>query len=368
MLDQIWTAILDFTSKLVIPDWGALIGLIPVALAAVVVLWLVMTVYRFATIGPRRRGKRRLTPRPPPGIHAPGPSFAPVIAAIGVFLLLFGLVVGGIALPLGAVALALSLLYWGREGLADYDHLTAGGHSQGAVAVMRQPPPGVHMPGPSFRPLLASLALAVLLYGFVFGGWLLAVGVIFLIVTLLGWLRDARAEYGKAIDADRTGHLEALPAPGWPRTLLAVMGILLVGAVVLNLGLLPPKSPTAAGGGPGASGAPPGSGGPGGSGGPSGSGGPGGADVTIVAEGVKFTTTDVSAPAGKPFTILFDNRDASTPHDVVILGADGSKLFAGQTTTGPSQTRYNVPALPAGTYKFECSIHPSLMTGTLKAG
>jgi plastocyanin len=365
VLDQIWTAILDFTSKLVIPDWGALIGLMPVALAAVVVLWLVMTVYRFATIGPRRRGKRRLTPLPPPGIHAPGPSFAPVIAAIGVFLLLFGLVVGGIALPLGAVALALSLLYWGREGLADYDHVTAGGHAQGAVAAMRQPPPGVHMPGPSFRPLLASLALAVLLYGFVFGGWLLAVGVFFLVVTLLGWLRDARAEYGKAVDADRSGHLEALPAPGWPKAVLAVMGVLLVGAVVLNLGLLPPRSPTAAGGGPGASGAPAGSGG---SGGPAGSGGPGGGDVTIVAEGVKFTTADVSAPAGKPFTIHFENKDASTPHDVDILGADGSKVFDGQPITGPKDTTYNVPALPAGSYKFECSIHPTLMTGTLKAG
>jgi plastocyanin len=87
-----------------------------------------------------------------------------------------------------------------------------------------------------------------------------------------------------------------------------------------------------------------------------------------VAEGVKFTTTNVSAPAGKPFTILFDNRDASTPHDVDILGADGSKVFDGQPITGPKQTTYNVPALPAGTYKFECSIHPSLMTGTLKAG
>ena len=362
MLEQIWTAILDFTSKLVIPDWGALIGLIPVALAAVVVLWLVMTVYRFATIGPRRRGKRRLTPLPPPGIHAPGPSFAPVIAATGVFLLLFGLVVGGIALPLGAVALALSLLYWGREGLADYDHLTAGGHSQGAVAVMRQPPPGVHMPGPSFRPLLASLALAVLLYGFVFGGWLLAVGVIFLVVTLLGWLRDARAEYGKAIDADRTGHLEALPAPGWPRTLLAVMGMLLVGAVVLNLGLLPPKSPTAAGGGPGASGA------PAGSGGPAGSGAPGGADLAIVAKDIKFSTTTLAAPADKPFTVAFDNQDAGIIHDFAIEDSTGTLLFNGQDIKGPGQATDKVPALKAGTYTFICTFHPVQMTGTLKAG
>jgi plastocyanin len=285
-----------------------------------------------------------------------------------VFLLLFGLVVGGIALPLGAVALALSLLYWGREGLADYDHLEAGGHAQGSVAVMRQPPPGVHMPGPSFRPLLASLALAVLLYGFVFGGWLLAVGVIFLVVTLLGWLRDARAEYGKAVDADRTGHLETLPAPGWPRTVLAVMGILLVGAVVLNLGLLPPRSPTAAGGGPGASGAPAGSGGPGGSGSPAGSGALGGAGLTIAAKDIKFSTTTLEAPANKPFAIAFDNQDVGIIHDFAIEDATGGLLFNGQDVKGPGQATDNVPPLKAGTYTFICTFHPVQMTGTLKAG
>jgi len=44
VLDQIWTAILDFTSKLVIPDWGALIGLIPIVgdlITTAISLWLV---------------------------------------------------------------------------------------------------------------------------------------------------------------------------------------------------------------------------------------------------------------------------------------------------------------------------------------
>ena len=48
MLDKIWTGVLDFTSKLVIPDWGALVNLIPVAIFAIVVLWLLATVWRFA--------------------------------------------------------------------------------------------------------------------------------------------------------------------------------------------------------------------------------------------------------------------------------------------------------------------------------
>jgi len=370
MLDKIWTGVLDFTSKLVIPDWGALVNLIPVAIFAIVVLWLLATVWRFATIGPARRVRARVTPSPPAGIHAPGPSYAPVLAAIGLFMLLTGLVFGGWLLPIGAIAFVLSLLYWGREGLADYDHLS-GADRLPAVVVERQPPPGVHMPGPSFRPILASLALAVLFFGLVFGGWLLAVGIIFLAAALLGWLGDARAEYRKAVEADSTGHLEALPAPRWPKRLLGAMAALIVIALVLNAGILPPKSPAAASG-PGGSGAPPGSAAPGGSGSPGGSpgasaGGPPGA-VSIVAEGVKFTTTDVAAPANKDFTINFDNKDPSTPHDVDILGPDGSKLFDGQPITGPKQTTYQVKALAAGSYKFECSIHPTLMTGTLKVG
>jgi plastocyanin len=361
VLDKFWTSILDFTSKLVIPDWGALVALIPLALLVLVVLWLLATAYRFATIGPQQRGRRRLTPIPPPGIHAPGPSFAPIVAAIGLSLLLFGLVFGGWLLPAGAIAFVLSLLYWGREGLADYDH-ASGADRLPAVIGPREPPPGVHVPGPSFRPILASLALAVLLAGLVFGGWLLAVGVIFLIVVLLGWLGDARAEYPKAVQADATGHLESLPAPRWPTRMLGVFAVLVVFAVILNSGVLPPKTP-AAGGGPGGSGGPSASGG---SGSPGASGAPG--TVTIVAEGVKFTTPDVSAPANKDFTITFDNRDPSTPHNVVILGADGSKVFEGQTITGPKLQVYQVKALPAGSYKFECSIHPTSMTGTLKVG
>jgi plastocyanin len=293
-------------------------------------------------------------------------SFAPILAAIGVFLLLLGLVFGGALIVAGVVALVLTLLYWGREGLADYDHLV---HAETAPppVVHPGPPPGVHMIGPSFRPIVASLGLAVLLFGLVFGGWLLAIGVILLILSLIGWLADARAEYVKAVEADRTGHLEALPAPSWPRGILSTFAVLLVAAVVLNAGILPPRSSTAAG--PGESGQPPASGGPGGSGAPGGSGGPGQkADVSITAEGVKFATTDVKAPAGKDFTIAFDNKDAGTPHDIDILKPDGSKAFDGEIVTGPKVEIYNVKSLPPGSYKFECSVHPSLMNGTLTAG
>ena len=71
---------------------------------------------------PARRGKQRIEPRTPAGIHMPGPSFAPILAAIGAFLLFLGLVFGGPLLFLGAIALALTLLYWLAEAVRIYDH------------------------------------------------------------------------------------------------------------------------------------------------------------------------------------------------------------------------------------------------------
>jgi plastocyanin len=353
-LNDLWNAILDFISQFVIPDWGALIALLPVGLFVLVVLWVLLTIRKFATAGPTRRGKQRVTPRPPAGVHLPGPSFAPILASIGTFLLLFGLVFGGSWIWVGVVALALSLLYWGREALADYDRVAQA--ERPPATTHGSPPPGVHLPGPSFRPVLASLALMVFFFGLVFGGWLLPVGILFLIATLLGWLFDARQEYVKRIEADQTGHLESLSAPGWPKRVLTVFAILVLFAVVVDLGILPPRGPAAVGGeGPGESGPPPGSPPP-----------PLEGDVVLVAQDLKFDTAEVTAPAGAPFTIAFDNRDNGIPHDVAIRD-DSGIVFNGEDITGPGQVVEDVPPLAAGTYTFFCTFHAD-MTGTLTAG
>ena len=41
-------------------------------------------------------------------------------------------------------------------------------------------------------------------------------------------------------------------------------------------------------------------------------------------------------------------------------------MFKGEIVTGPKVIVYDVPALPAGSYTFVCSVHPN-MTGTLAA-
>jgi plastocyanin len=358
LLQGIWNAILDFTKLLVIPDWGALIALLPVFMGVVVIVFFIGRVMQYRRLGPRRRRPGRIQPVTPPGIHMPGPTFAPILAAFGTFVLFAGLVFSSL-LIVGAIILGLTLLYWGREAIIDYDHI-AGDHRQLPAVVHPGPPPGVHMPGPSFQPILAALGTAVLFAGLVYGGWILAVGVIFIVAGLLGWLNDARKEYRQVVRADTTGHLENEPAPGWPRTLLSVFAILIVVAVALNAGWFPPRS--AAGGteGPAGSAAP--------SGGPGGSGGPGPVGLAVTASNLKFDVSTLATPADKPFKITFDNKDASVSHDVDILDTAGKKVFDMTAFPGPDVKTIDVTPLPAGSYKFECSIHPSSMNGTLTVG
>ena len=251
MLEDLWTSILEFASQFVIPDWGGLIALLPVAIFALVFVVIVLQFWRLARAAPARRGKGRIQPRTPDGIHMPGPSFAPIFAAVGAFLLFLGVVFGGLTLLLGAIALAIGLLYWLRESTALYERDVERTRPELPAVVHDGPPEGVHMPGPSFRPLIAALGAALLLAGLVFGPWLLAAGIIALSIALLGWLRDATGEYRKVEEADETGHLENLPDPRMPSLVLAVFAVLVVGAVLLQTGAFPPGQ--AVGGEPGAS-------------------------------------------------------------------------------------------------------------------
>ncbi len=88
--------------------------------------------------------------------------------------------------------------------------------------------------------------------------------------------------------------------------------------------------------------------------------------VAISALGIKFEQTAVTAPAGKPFQISFDNKDAGTPHNVAIHVGDagGAELFKGEIFNGVATQVYDVPALNAGAYAFVCTVHPT-MIGTL---
>jgi plastocyanin len=100
-----------------------------------------------------------------------------------------------------------------------------------------------------------------------------------------------------------------------------------------------------------------------------------GKDKTIaldeVAAGLSFKSPCLVAPAGKSFSVNFDNQDATTVHNMAFFSdqAHTAILYSGAPVTGPNQTVYQVTQktgpLKAGTYYFQCVYHPTTMVGTL---
>jgi plastocyanin/cytochrome c553 len=99
---------------------------------------------------------------------------------------------------------------------------------------------------------------------------------------------------------------------------------------------------------------------------PAASGGAAETVLQLAAANIAYDQTDLTAPAGVPFQIAFTNNDAGIPHNVSIHQGSptGTEVFKGAIFTGVATQTYDVPALPAGTYSFVCSVHPN-MTGTL---
>jgi hypothetical protein len=305
----------------------------------------------------------------------PGPSLAPLLAASGGFFLVFGMVAGGIWMLVGAVILAGTLLYWGREEMRNYDRMPGavpeGAAPAGALPVPQgTPPAGVHIPPPSFRPLLLAIGFTALVAGMVIGGIALVFGAIAMVLVLLGWLWDARREYHAVEEADRTGHLDLGGTPAWPKATLGILALLVGLGVLFGSGIIQvapdtgTSTPSAA---PGASGAPGASAAPGG--GTTASQAPQqapDADVVVTAKGIAWAQTTLTLPAAKPFTLALDNQDSGVPHDVVLKDAGGKEVYRTEVVTGVAVSVYDVPAIPAGQYSFVCSIHPN-MTGTATA-
>lgn len=87
--------------------------------------------------------------------------------------------------------------------------------------------------------------------------------------------------------------------------------------------------------------------------------------LELRAADLKFAPSHLSLEADQPFVLYFANAD-TVPHNVVIVGPDGTRLFVGDIISGSTQQVDDIPALAPGTYKVLCDVHLE-MSGTLKA-
>jgi plastocyanin len=91
---------------------------------------------------------------------------------------------------------------------------------------------------------------------------------------------------------------------------------------------------------------------------------PAAADVTVTAVDMAFGPGTVTVAAGEAFTVALVNED-EMPHNIAIYSdsSKSEKVFEGEMVTDGTVV-YDLPALDAGEYFFDCSLHPN-MTGTL---
>jgi plastocyanin len=109
----------------------------------------------------------------------------------------------------------------------------------------------------------------------------------------------------------------------------------------------------------------------GGEGGGDGGEGGGGGGITVVAEELAFSPTEVEVPADTPTTITLDNRDdvgTFGPHNLAVYQDDSyaAQIAATELINGPATGTVDLPALAEGSYPFRCDVHPQ-MTGTVTA-
>ncbi len=82
--------------------------------------------------------------------------------------------------------------------------------------------------------------------------------------------------------------------------------------------------------------------------------------VNLVTKGLAFTPATIKAPAGKPITVQYRNKD-DLPHTFTVeaIGCDSNTVASGDSV----QLTFD---MPEGRTEFVCTIHP-LMTGRLVA-
>ncbi len=90
--------------------------------------------------------------------------------------------------------------------------------------------------------------------------------------------------------------------------------------------------------------------------------------LTLVAKAQEFQQTELTALAGTPFRIMFENADTNLAHNVTIMPVGVERpvgedvpgfLFKGEIIHGGTRA-YDVPALATGMYQFFCLPHANM--------
>jgi cytochrome c oxidase subunit 2 len=95
-----------------------------------------------------------------------------------------------------------------------------------------------------------------------------------------------------------------------------------------------------------------------------------GTALALVAKDISWDERCLAVPADTPFTISVTNQDAGIEHNFSIYDSffEAQNYFTAPKITGPSSQTFDVGALPAGRYYFQCDVHGPSMSGAFIVG
>jgi hypothetical protein len=251
-LGALWTGLLDFVARIILPVWKDIIEYLPLVITLLVIVsigGLAWWWQRHSAANQSRVPKPIPAGRKPEDLHLPGPSLWPFVAPAGLLVMAFAVVFGPLEslanmalLGVGIGVVTIGIVGWYLDAKQEYVEVEAGGHGHAEATAPAPswslvPPEGMHLPGPSAWPLLAPVGLFFLVAGLIFGPALLIGGLIMAVIAVLGWLHDARDELD---DVEKHGHpsqADRDPEKAWPRRLIPVY--FFVGAIAILLTLTP---------------------------------------------------------------------------------------------------------------------------------
>src|SRR5688500_17589394 len=77
-------------------------------------------------------------------------------------------------------------------------------------------------------------------------------------------------------------------------------------------------------------------------------------DALVSTSNYRFSPAELAMPAGSPSTLTYINNDPTLHNLSIYESKGGKKLFEGEMVDGESKTVYEIPALDAGKYHYQC--------------
>lgn len=89
--------------------------------------------------------------------------------------------------------------------------------------------------------------------------------------------------------------------------------------------------------------------------------------VELAAKSLSFDLKSFELPGSVKVRVAFNNEDTGVPHNLGIYDKEGgTELFKGDIVTGPKKVTYEFTAPAPGEYYFQCDVHPTQMSGTVR--